>query len=83
MKQSRQLTQNRSKAIEALASQVARIVRESGEPRGFDAREWVLHWIEVPQPALGGKRPRELMSTTQGRQLVSDLIARQQAGTYT
>jgi uncharacterized protein (DUF2384 family) len=37
----------------------------------------------VPQPALGGKRPRELMSTAEGRVLVLDLIARQQAGTYT
>jgi hypothetical protein len=25
---------------------VARIVRESGDPKGFDARKWVAHWIE-------------------------------------
>src|SRR5882757_3630565 len=63
-----------------LIGQVQTIVEESGEPAGFDAARWVADWIKTPQRALGGKRPDELLDTADGRQLVSDLIARQQSG---
>jgi putative toxin-antitoxin system antitoxin component (TIGR02293 family) len=65
-----------------LIGQVQTIVAESGEPDGFDAARWVAEWIKTPQRALGGKRPDELLDTADGRQLVSDLIARQQSGAY-
>jgi putative toxin-antitoxin system antitoxin component (TIGR02293 family) len=66
-----------------LIGQVQTIVEESGEASGFDAAKWVAEWIKTPQRALGGKRPDELLDTADGRQLVSDLIARQQSGAYT
>jgi putative toxin-antitoxin system antitoxin component (TIGR02293 family) len=65
-----------------LIGQVQTIVAESGDPTGFDAARWVAEWIKTPQRALGGKRPDELLDTADGRQLVSDLIARQQSGAY-
>ena len=65
-----------------LIGQVQTIVEESGEPAGFDAAKWVAEWIKTPQRPLGGKRPDELLDTADGRQLVSDLIARQQSGAY-
>jgi putative toxin-antitoxin system antitoxin component (TIGR02293 family) len=65
-----------------LIGQVQTIVAESGETAGFDAAKWVAEWIKTPQRALGGKRPDELLDTADGRQLVSDLIARQQSGAY-
>jgi len=65
-----------------LIGQVQTIVEESGDPAGFDAAKWVAEWIKTPQRALGGKRPDELLDTADGRQLVSDLIARQQSGAY-
>jgi putative toxin-antitoxin system antitoxin component (TIGR02293 family) len=65
-----------------LVGQVETIVRESGNPEGFDAAKWVAAWLERPQPALGGRRPGELMDTADGRSLVHDLVARMQSGAY-
>jgi len=69
--------------IAKLIGQVQTIVEQSGDAKGFDAGKWVAKWIETPQPALGGKRPDELMDTADGRRLVSELIARMQSGAYT
>jgi putative toxin-antitoxin system antitoxin component (TIGR02293 family) len=65
-----------------LVGQVDTIVRQSGNPEGFDAAKWVARWLDRPHPALGGKRPAELMDTADGRSLVSDLVARMQSGAY-
>ena len=68
--------------IARLVGQVDTMVRESGNPAGFDAAKWVAAWLDRPQPALGGKRPGELMDTADGRSIVSDLVARMQSGAY-
>ena len=68
--------------IARLVGQAQTMVQESGEPKGFDAARWDAAWIEEPQPALGGKRPRELMDTAEGRGIVSELLARSQSGAY-
>ncbi len=65
-----------------VAGQADNIVRESGEPEGFSAAEWVASWLQRRHPALGGRRPGELMDTADGRKLVTDLLARQQSGAY-
>ena len=65
-----------------LIGQVDRMVKESGNPEGFDAAKWVAAWLERPHPALGGRRPAQLMDTGEGRGIVSDLIARMQSGAY-
>jgi putative toxin-antitoxin system antitoxin component (TIGR02293 family) len=65
-----------------LVGQVQAIVEESGDPEGFDAASWVAQWLEQPLPALGGRRPAELMDTPEGQNLVSNLVARLQTGAY-
>ncbi|HVL56424.1 MAG TPA: antitoxin Xre-like helix-turn-helix domain-containing protein [Burkholderiaceae bacterium] len=65
-----------------LVGQVQSMVEESGNPAGFDAAAWVARWIEQPLPALGGRRPAELMDTAEGQALVADLVARFRSGTY-
>lgn len=69
-------------AITKLVGQADSIVRESGVAEGFSAAEWIAGWLQRPHPALGGKRPGELMDTADGRDLVTDLLARQQSGVY-
>jgi putative toxin-antitoxin system antitoxin component (TIGR02293 family) len=65
-----------------LVGQVQAMVEESGDPEGFDAATWVAEWLEQPLPALGGRRPAELMDTPEGQNLVSNLVARLQTGAY-
>jgi putative toxin-antitoxin system antitoxin component (TIGR02293 family) len=65
-----------------LIAQVERIVEESGDTEGFDAAGWVAQWLEDPLPALGGRRPGDLMDTAEGRSLVSNLIGQIQAASY-
>lgn len=69
--------------VARLVGQVETVVRESGDAAGFDAAKWTAAWLDRPHPALGGKRPAELMDTADGRGIVSDLIARMQSGAYT
>ena len=68
--------------ITRLIGQVEEMVHESGDPRGFKAAEWVAVWLDQPHPALGGRRPAELMDTTDGRAIVVDLVARAQSSAY-
>jgi putative toxin-antitoxin system antitoxin component (TIGR02293 family) len=68
--------------IARLVGQAETIVKESGDPKCFDAAKWTAHWLEEPQPTLGGKRPAELMDTAEGRSMISDLLARMQSGAY-
>jgi hypothetical protein len=65
-----------------LVHQVEKMVAESGNPEGFDARQWLAEWMERSIPALGGKRPAEYMTTTEGRALISQLLAMTQSGAY-
>jgi putative toxin-antitoxin system antitoxin component (TIGR02293 family) len=48
-----------------LVGQVQQIVQESGDPAGFDAGRWVTAFLDAPSPALGGRRPRDLMRTSE------------------
>ena len=69
-------------AIAKLVGQADSIVRDSGVEQGFGAAEWVATWLQRAHPALGGRRPADLMDTADGRELVTDLLARQQSGAY-
>ncbi len=68
--------------IARLVGEVAQIVRESGDARGFDAARWVADFLERPNPALGGRRPASLMRTSDGRSAVSAVVAQMQTGAY-
>lgn len=69
-------------AIDSLAAQVRKMVEESGDATGFDAREWVLNWLERPLPALGGQRPAEILSSDDGPEVLALILAKAQAGTF-
>ena len=68
--------------FDQLLGQVQRIIDESGDPAGFDAKAWLTEWLDRPLPAFGGAKPRELMATVEGQQLVSQAIAQMQSGAY-
>lgn len=68
--------------VSRLVGQAQRMVEESGNPDGFDAGAWVASWIERPVPALGGRKPAELMDTAEGQALVATVLSRAQSGAY-
>jgi len=68
--------------VRALAAMVQRIVDESGDPAGFDALAWILHWVHAPVPALGGATRLDCMKSAEGRALVENLVLRMQSGAY-
>jgi uncharacterized protein (DUF2384 family) len=68
--------------VEYLIGQVENMVKESGNPEGFDAAKWVSNWLTAPLPARGGQTPASYMDTAEGQKLVSNLLATAQSGTY-
>ncbi len=68
--------------LAALIGQVEEMVARSGDPKDFDAAQWVAQWLRQPLPALGGKAPAEWMDTSEGQRLVADTLARMESGAY-
>jgi putative toxin-antitoxin system antitoxin component (TIGR02293 family) len=68
--------------ISRLIGQVQRMVEASGRAEEFDAAGWVARWLERPLPALDGLAPATLMDTSEGQQLVANLLSRAQTGAY-
>lgn len=68
--------------IARLVGQAERIVKQSGNSDGFDAGKWTADWLDRAVPALGGKMPASFMDTAEGREIVSDLLARMQTAAY-
>jgi putative toxin-antitoxin system antitoxin component (TIGR02293 family) len=60
------------------------IVRDSTaeEAEGFDAAKWLGQWIERPQPALGGRKPSELLDTPTGVEVVGRLLGSIRSGAF-
>lgn len=69
-------------SFEALVTLVERMVIESGNPAGFDARAWSLDWATTECNALGGARPLDLLSSTEGHDTVMALVMQMQSGAY-
>ena len=65
-----------------LIGQIETIVKQSGNPQGFSAAKWFSEWIEQPVAAFGGRKPEELLDTSDGREAVSRLLAQMQSGAY-
>lgn len=68
--------------ISRLIGQTQAMVETSRNPDGFDAAIWVAQWLDQPLPALGGRRPAELMDTAEGQAIVSNLLSHAQSGAY-
>jgi putative toxin-antitoxin system antitoxin component (TIGR02293 family) len=68
--------------LAALIGQVEALVAEQGAPEGFDAARWFREWMKQPVPALGGRKPVELLDTREGQQIVAGLLDAIRAGAY-
>jgi uncharacterized protein (DUF2384 family) len=51
-------------------------------PVGFDIDQWLREWLELPQPALGGDRPIQLLDTAEGRVSVRRALGSLLSGAY-
>lgn len=71
-------------AMAKLLAKAQEIVGNSTSPaaRDFDAAKWLGQWIERPQPALGGRKPAELIGTPTGTEMVSRLLGAIESGAY-
>jgi putative toxin-antitoxin system antitoxin component (TIGR02293 family) len=66
-----------------LVGQVESMVQQSGEAAvPFPAGRWLAQWLDCPHPALGGRRPGDLLDTGDGRGMVETLLAQMQSGAY-
>ena len=65
-----------------LVGQLEAMVEETGDAAGFDARAWMARWLSEPLPALGGRRPVDLMDTMEGQGIVSTALAQAESGAY-
>jgi len=68
--------------INTLTLIVQRMVNEAGDPSGFDARSWLDHWLMEEIPALGNRRPLDVLFESNGLEVVSSLLLRAQSGAY-
>jgi uncharacterized protein (DUF2384 family) len=68
--------------LRQMIGQVEVMVKESGAPEGFKAAKWLANWLEMPNPALGGRLPSEYMHQKEGQDLISQLLAQMQSGAH-
>lgn len=52
------------------------------EARDFDVAKWLGKWLDIPQPALGGRKPSELVDTPTGLDVVLKLLGAIESGAY-
>lgn len=68
--------------IANLAVLVQGMLAESGEQAGFDARAWLDRWLTGVAPALGNRRPIDVLKEPDGLEVVRSLLSRAQSGAY-
>lgn len=74
----------RALAMVRLLGQAHDIVSQStaaGAAR-FETAHWLGEWIETPQPALGGRKPSDLLDTPTGFEIVSRTLGALESGSY-
>jgi putative toxin-antitoxin system antitoxin component (TIGR02293 family) len=54
----------------------------AAEAKDFDAARWLGRWLEQPQPALGGRKPADLIAMPTGLEMVARLLGAIESGTY-
>lgn len=57
-----------------LVGQIETIARESGDRQGFNGPRWMAAWLAQRTPALGGRRPAEIIWLADGRDMLSDIL---------
>lgn len=68
--------------LESLELVVAQMVRDSGRSEGFDAKEWIRHWMVGRVPALGDRRPLDVLAEPGGLECVRTVLLRMQSGAF-
>jgi hypothetical protein len=69
--------------IEAVKRDIqARLEAQEDSPLGFDIDLWLQDWLQRPQPALGGRKPAELLSTEAGIASVRRALGSVLSGAY-
>jgi putative toxin-antitoxin system antitoxin component (TIGR02293 family) len=68
----------------SLLAKAGDIVEDSTAPeaKNFDVAGWLGRWIETPQPALGGKKPSQLLDTAFGTRLVERTLGALRSDVY-
>ena len=64
---------------------IARSIVENStapEAKDFDSAKWLGQWLERPQPALGGRKPADLIDTPTGLKMVARLLGSIESGAY-
>jgi uncharacterized protein (DUF2384 family) len=71
-------------AIVKLVDMAQRIVDDSAQPAasGFDVHKWFGAWIDLPQPALDGNKPSDMLDTPSGVAAVARVLGALQSGAY-
>ena len=54
----------------------------AAEAKKFDTAAWLGQWIERSQPALGGRKPADLLDTPTGFEMVARLLGSIESGAY-
>lgn len=68
--------------IATLTVLVQSMLNDSGDQTGFDARAWLDHWLTGVIPALGNRRPIDVLNEPDGLEVVRSLLLRAQSGAY-
>jgi putative toxin-antitoxin system antitoxin component (TIGR02293 family) len=64
---------------------IARAIAENStapEAKDFDSAKWLGQWLERSQPALGGRKPADLIDTPTGLEMVARLLGAIESGAY-
>ena len=74
----------RALSLLRLLAHAREILKDSTSPEAehFDAARWLGRWIETPQPALGGKKPADLLDTEIGAGMVDRTLGALRSGAY-
>ena len=70
--------------VAKLIAKAEEIVANSTSPaaKDFDAARWLGQWLEIPQAALGGRKPSALLDTPTGLDVVLKLLGAIESGAY-
>lgn len=66
--------------ISTLTVLVQGMVHESGDQTGFDAKVWLDGGLTGVVPALGHRRPIDVLNESDGLEVVKSLLLRAQSG---
>jgi len=72
-------------ALARLLAIAADMVADSTAPQAkktFDTAKWLGQWLDRSQPALGGRKPAELLDTPTGIAMVTKLLGAIRSGAY-